>query len=600
MINEYGQQQMQVNGEKIMFRGTNRHETSLDKGRAIGKEEIITDLRMMKEHNINAIRTSHYPNNVLTYELADEFGIYMCDEANIETHIGATSSNLSNTGVWNNAVMSRTQNMVEQDKNHPSIVIWSLGNEATYQDYALTDDNPFWNSTRWILKRDPSRIRKYERQNRYGATREESMVDIYSSQYWSIPSIVAQVTNKANKLPYIQSEYAHSMGNALGNLKEYWDVFRKYDNAQGGFIWDWIDQSIESKVINTKNYIVTDAKTATKGNVVGNLIEGRMGTKAVTGYVTLPAKGQLIANSTTGLTLDAWVKSDGVNGDQAILSKGDTGGYNLKISKGTAIEFFVNGWTSGTLTMPIPSDFTDGNWKHITATCDEQGNYKLYYNGELKAQMNNKATAPFDTNNLSIGVGYDPENTGRTWNGAIDNVKVLNRALTAEEIKADNLSETDLSVIYAMDFAEDKIITEGTDYDAKSYWGYGGDWNDQSVNDGNFCGNGIVNADRSVGGKVTEVKKVFQEINFYNDGKADEGTVRVVNEFLNTNLNKYNVLWRFKENDQVLASGSLSEEQKDIAPLSEKEISLSLPKVDKVEGYDYFLEFEVTLKEEQI
>ena len=600
VINEYGQQQMQVNGEKIMFRGTNRHETSLDKGRAIGKEEIITDLRMMKEHNINAIRTSHYPNNVLTYELADEFGIYMCDEANIETHIGATSSNLPNTGVWNNAVMSRTQNMVERDKNHPSIVIWSLGNEATYQDYALTDDNPFWNSTRWILKRDPSRIRKYERQNRYGATREESMVDIYSSQYWSIPSIVAQVTNKANKLPYIQSEYAHSMGNALGNLKEYWDVFRKYDNAQGGFIWDWIDQSIESKVINTKNYIVTDTKTATKGNVVGNLIEGRMGTKAVTGYVTLPAKGQLIANSSTGLTLDAWVKSDGVNDDQAILSKGDTGGYNLKISKGTAIEFFVNGWTSGTLTMPIPSDFTDGNWKHITATCDEQGNYKLYYNGELKAQMNNKATAPFDTNNLSIGVGYDPENTGRTWNGAIDNVKVLNRALTAEEIKADNLSETDLSVIYAMDFAEDKIITEGTDYDAKSYWGYGGDWNDQSVNDGNFCGNGIVNADRSVGGKVTEVKKVFQEINFYNDGKADEGTVRVVNEFLNTNLNKYNVLWRFKENDQVLASGSLSEEQKDIAPLSEKEISLSLPKVDKVEGYDYFLEFEVTLKEEQI
>lgn len=235
VINDAGQQQMQINGEKIMFRGTNRHETSLDKGRAIGKEEIVTDLKMMKEHNINAIRTSHYPNNVLTYDLADEFGIYMCDEANIETHIGATSSNLPNTGIWNNAVMSRTQNMVERDKNHPSIVIWSLGNEATYTNYALTDDFPFWNSTRWILQRDPSRIRKYERQNRYGATREESMVDIYSSQYWGVSSVISQVTNTSNKLPYIQSEYAHSMGNALGNLKEYWDVFRSYENAQGGF-----------------------------------------------------------------------------------------------------------------------------------------------------------------------------------------------------------------------------------------------------------------------------------------------------------------------------------------------------------------------------
>ena len=437
VINDAGQQQMQINGEKIMFRGTNRHETSLDKGRAIGKEEIVTDLKMMKEHNINAIRTSHYPNNVLTYDLADEFGIYMCDEANIETHIGATSSNLPNTGIWNNAVMSRTQNMVERDKNHPSVVIWSLGNEATYTNYALTDDFPFWNSTRWILQRDPSRIRKYERQNRYGATREESMVDIYSSQYWGVSSVISQVTNTGNKLPYIQSEYAHSMGNALGNLKEYWDVFRSYENAQGGFVWDWIDQSIETKVINTESYTVTDTKTNTVGTVVGSLTEGRNGTKAVNGYVTLPAKTDLTANSSTGLTLDAWVKSDGTSGDQAILSKGDTGGYNLKISQGKSIEFFVNGWSAGTLTMAIPSDFTDGNWKHLTATCDENGNYKLYYNGELKAELANKASVPFDTNSLSIGVGYDPENSGRTWNGAIDSVKVLNRVLTADEIAAD-------------------------------------------------------------------------------------------------------------------------------------------------------------------
>ncbi|MEY8676585.1 glycoside hydrolase family 2 TIM barrel-domain containing protein [Thomasclavelia cocleata] len=602
VINDSGQQQMQINGEKIMFRGTNRHETSLDKGRAIGKEEIVTDLRMMKEHNVNAIRTSHYPNNVLTYELADEFGIYICDEANIETHVGATSSNLPNTGVWNNAVMSRTKNMVERDKNHTSIVIWSLGNEATYTNYALTDDFPFWNSTRWILQRDPSRIRKYERQNRYGATREESMVDIYSSQYWGVSSIVGHVTNKGNKLPYIQSEYAHSMGNALGNLKEYWDVFRTYDNAQGGFIWDWVDQSVETKVINTESYTVTDAKTNTVGTVVGSLTEGRNGTKAVNGYVTLPAKTELTANSSTGLTLDAWVKyNGGASGDQAILSKGDSGGYNLKIDRNGKLEFFVNGWSAGTLTTELPTDFSDGNWKHLTATCDTSGNYKLYYNGELIAELANKATAPFDTNSLSIGVGYDPENSGRSWNGAIDSVKVLNKALTVEEIAAlDSMSETDESVVYAMDFANDKVSTTGTNYEDESYWGYGGDWNDQRVNDGNFCANGIVNADRTAGGKVKDAKKIFQEINFYNDGKATDGTVRIVNEFLNTNLNNYNVSWRFKENNKVLKEGTLTDEQKNLAPLSEKEITVELPDVQKAEGRDYFLEFDVTLKEDQI
>lgn len=244
-INEAGQEQVQINGEKIMFRGTNRHETDDQDGRAISKEDITTDLKMMKQFNVNAIRTSHYPNNPYMYGLADELGIYICDETNAESHIGATSSNIpSGYPIWNTSVMDRTQNMVERDKNHPSVVIWSLGNEATYQAYNMDENYCFYNSTQWILQRDPSRIRKYERDNRYTkGDRTKSMVDIYSSQYWGVDSVKSQVTNTGNKLPYIQSEYAHAMGNALGNFKEYWDIFRNYPNAQGGFIWDWIDQS---------------------------------------------------------------------------------------------------------------------------------------------------------------------------------------------------------------------------------------------------------------------------------------------------------------------------------------------------------------------
>src|SRR5699024_2298613 len=133
---------------------------------------------------------------------------------------------------------------VERDKNHASVIIWSLGNEATYQTYEMNEDYPLYVDSLWILERDPSRLRKYERDNRYiKGDRENSMVDIYSSQYWSVSSVESHVANTANKAPYIQSEYSHAMGNGVGNFKEYWDIFRTYENAQGGFIWDWIDQS---------------------------------------------------------------------------------------------------------------------------------------------------------------------------------------------------------------------------------------------------------------------------------------------------------------------------------------------------------------------
>ena len=159
-INEAGQEQAQINGKKIMFRGTNRHETDHINGRALTREDIKEDLVTMKQFNVNAIRTSHYPNNPYTYALADELGLYICDESNVESHKGAIEADIpSGESEWNNSVMDRTINMVERDKNHPSVVIWSLGNEATYRTYPMNDSYCFYNSTQWILERDPSRLR---------------------------------------------------------------------------------------------------------------------------------------------------------------------------------------------------------------------------------------------------------------------------------------------------------------------------------------------------------------------------------------------------------------------------------------------------------
>lgn len=237
-------QQIVINDKPILIKGVNRHEIDSIKGSALSKEDIINDLITIKQNNINAIRTSHYPNNVITYEIADEIGIYIMDEANIESHYGAVSDDIPSGYIaWNNSVIDRVKNMVERDKNYTSIIMWSLGNESTYKEYSLNEEYSMHNASKWILDKDPTRLRTYERDNRSGSSREESMVDVYSSQYFSTTEIIKYL-NGNNKLPYIQSEYAHSMGNAMGNLKEYWDIFRQYKNAQGGFIWDYKDQAI--------------------------------------------------------------------------------------------------------------------------------------------------------------------------------------------------------------------------------------------------------------------------------------------------------------------------------------------------------------------
>ena len=257
-----GHQMLLFNGKHILLRGTNRHEISLERGRAISKDEIIADLLTMKRNNINAIRTSHYPNNVITYDLADELGIYICDEANIESHAGAQqrnpADNIPGTNpLWVNSVVDRTTSMLERDKNHPAIIIWSLGNEATYGERPPA---PFTNyamyaSSQYIKKRDRSRMVKYERDNR------EALVDIRSVQYpgfagaralaiATTPSQNNYVTASDLMLPFLMSEYAHSMGNSGGGFADYWKVFREVPQLQGGFIWDFIDQSLWMPVPN--------------------------------------------------------------------------------------------------------------------------------------------------------------------------------------------------------------------------------------------------------------------------------------------------------------------------------------------------------------
>jgi beta-galactosidase len=227
--------QFLVNGVPILVKGINRHEHDPVYGHVISKELMIKDIKLMKEANINTVRTCHYPDDPIWYDLCDEYGLYVIDEANIESHgMGYDpDKTLGNNPVWKAAHLNRTIRMVERDKNHPSVIIWSLGNEAGNGcNFVATYD--------WIRNRDHSRPVQYER------AETDYNTDINCPMYWTTWDLNRYGYTKQLR-PLIMCEYAHAMGNSTGNLKDVWDVIEKYPQLQGGCIWDWVDQGLLKK-----------------------------------------------------------------------------------------------------------------------------------------------------------------------------------------------------------------------------------------------------------------------------------------------------------------------------------------------------------------
>ncbi|MER2491753.1 glycoside hydrolase family 2 TIM barrel-domain containing protein [Catenovulum sediminis] len=242
--------QFLVNGKAITIRGVNRHEHDPKSGKALSLESMIADIKLMKQLNVNAVRTSHYPNDERFYALADQYGLYVLDEANIESHeymqIGNGQGNnneefqrktfLGYQPEWQAAHIDRVTRMVERDKNHPSIIMWSLGNEAGL-------GTAFEKAAEWIKTNEPTRPVTYGGWGTVDGHSALDYVDVYTPMYdfmWEMKDWALSHP----KQPMIQAEYAHAMGNSLGNLQEYWDLIYAYPQLQGGFIWDWVDQTL--------------------------------------------------------------------------------------------------------------------------------------------------------------------------------------------------------------------------------------------------------------------------------------------------------------------------------------------------------------------
>ncbi|WP_034946945.1 beta-galactosidase [Erwinia oleae] len=234
---------LKLNGKPLLIRGVNRHEHHPEHGQVMDASTMLRDIQLIKQHNFNAVRCSHYPNHPLWYRLCDRYGLYVVDEANIETHGMTPMNSLSDDPVWFNAFSERVTRMVQRDRNHPCIIIWSLGNES---GHGSTHD-ALW---RWVKSSDGTRPVQYE-----GGGADTAATDIICPMYarvdqdqpfaavpkWSIKKWIGLPEETR---PLILCEYAHAMGNSLGGFAKYWQAFRQFPRLQGGFVWDWVDQSL--------------------------------------------------------------------------------------------------------------------------------------------------------------------------------------------------------------------------------------------------------------------------------------------------------------------------------------------------------------------
>lgn len=267
--------ELYVNGHREFVKGVNKHEHHPYDGKTVSEEQMVRDISLMKQHNFNSVRTSHYPNDPLFYHLCDIYGLYVMDEANVET-CGADAE-LSNNPLWLFSQMERAAGMVIRDKNHPSVLFWSLGNESGFGPNHSA-------RAAWVKDYDPTRFIHFEaylanggsKQYGYGKDfmlanrpavnpKEPAMVDMISTMYPSVDDVIALATQDFEDRPVIMCEYAHAKGNSVGNFKEYWEAIKTYPRLIGGYIWDWKDQSMVRKDSKGNEYFT--ALTATNGLV---------------------------------------------------------------------------------------------------------------------------------------------------------------------------------------------------------------------------------------------------------------------------------------------------------------------------------------------
>ncbi|WP_448330329.1 glycoside hydrolase family 2 TIM barrel-domain containing protein [Streptomyces sp. DSM 41534] len=523
---EIKDRQLLVNGERILVKGVNRSETDPDTGRHATRERTASDVALMKRLNINSVRTSHYPSDPYLYELADARGLWIDDEVDIETHHhdACPDNCLAERPEWQAAFLDRLRAMYERDKNHPSVLMWDTGNEAGLgkAHYAMAD---------FLDREDPARPVYHQPNSPDG---DAPFADVWGPRYPSPASLADKA--KTTTKPIIMGEYAHAMGNSLGNFREFWDVVRKYPQVQGGYIWDWAEQNITQPLLTTPD---------TSGNDILSYVSGKPGLVAghrgralelsgLDDFVEVYRDPKLDAVS-DALTLDAWVKPADWTGSFTVIAKGDHS-YALKMRDKDTLEFFVHGdgdWHTVAANVP---DGWYGSWHRVSGTFDGR-TLRLLIDGKQTASAD--WTGSVDYSAQPVNIGRNPEteqeNIGtRMAHGTVDQVRVYHKALSPDQLAADPSADA----VLALDF--DRLDRKG------EFLSYGA---------GTGGVDGVVSSDRTVQPEARAMAAVHAPIRISGD-EARTGRVEVRNERSFTGTDDLRLRWSVTEGARTLTRGS--------------------------------------------
>ena len=610
-------EQIKINGKRLLFRGVNRHDTNPTEGRYVPRDLYKKDVEIMKQNNINALRTAHYPNDAYMYYLCDKYGIFVMAESNIECH--GTSADTLRPFMEENFRDNLNDN-VHARKNSPSVVMWSLGNESGNSG-----------NTKLFQKAIAEIVRPGDatRPIHYEGLYDGGGVDVASNMYPGINDIDNRVP-QLNSMPYVVCEYVHAMGNSVGSIDKYWERVRKYDNFMGTFVWDYIDQTAATPIPNAYKVLTGDQSSNNyQGKLTGDIVTAAgspaTGGKALNGHylITKSLNFEKYEDINTALsgnnpfTFEFVLKPRSLGGFNTIAAKGDNQVAMRTNGEGDGLTIYTktvnDGWKQAN--YQLPANWVN-NWHHIAGIFDGT-NYRMYCDGVLLTYKSGDGTGIGSGNaiaksNSDFAINYEVDNH-RDGDNLIAHARIYKQALSVAQLDAQKVGDdggtygipkTDPSVLMWTDFGtattEDKIDTNVTDYYAGTelsgyFFGYGGTWGD-NPNDGDFSGNGLLNADRTVQPEMAEVKYQHQNVWMTSSiEKIFQKEVDFRNEFFFSNLNQYDFRWDLMEDGTSIDGGILP--AIDCAPEEtvSKTIPFTMPSTTTA-GAEYYLNISVREK----
>jgi beta-galactosidase len=557
-----------VNGTPVKLKGVNRHEHSPYKGRTMDMRVVEEELKLMKQLNINAVRTAHYPNTPAFYRLTDKYGLYVCDEVNVECHQGENW--LPNVPGWERAMLDRMEKFVVRDRNHPSVIIWSTGNECGLAPV-------HWEMAELARDLDPTRFIMHQSNQPNG---DAPFADIAGTRY-PHPARLAAIADTTQR-PVIMGEYSHAMGNALGHFDEYWEIIYSHPRLQGGFIWDWMDQGVLFDLVTTPDRSEYGHQAVLMGRP--QIVSGHRGedSRAVAfsgldNFIEITPTPQQDLRSQ--VTLETWILPRGFINHNNLIGKGNA--IDLAQVAANTVEFSINTGQRHVLQAQLPVDWNN-NWHHLAATYDGK-EMALFINGRrISSQPATgrliRARAPF-----TIGRNHSVNHEdwrGFTSNSVFSDVRIYSTALDASQTGWHrDTPGVNGDLILHLTFERSDTI--GT------FYSYG------STPTGSGAMNGIIGRNRIPEPEAWQAKRSHQPLHFEALHKPS-GRFRIHNRHHFTNINELETVWWVNRNGIEVRQGILDP---GIPPLEYYDITVPFELPDDKDRNYYDLFISTRLKE---